>query len=95
MVSVAPTLIPHHETAVEGRRAVLHCSGRKFDSIEWKSNKRDVYNDSLIRFHGDKNKKMIIERISRDYAGIYECRAVTKGIVTGVVAYLELVVFCK
>ncbi len=95
MVLVAPTLIPYNATAVEGYRAVLYCSGKYFDSIEWKSNKRDVYNDSLIRFNGNRKNKMVIERISREYAGIYECRAVTKGIVTNVVAYLELTVFCK
>ncbi|XP_062520056.1 neural cell adhesion molecule 1-like isoform X2 [Corticium candelabrum] len=93
MVLAVPTLIAYNTTAIEGDRAVLHCSGRKFDSIVWKSSKRDVYNDSLIRFHGEKTTKMVIKRTSRDYTGIYECRAVTKGIETNIVAHVVLVVF--
>ncbi len=95
VVMIAPTLTSYNTTAVEGDRVVLLCPGKNFDSIIWKSNKRDVYNDSLILFNGNGTNKMIIKRISRDYADIYKCRAVAREVVTDVVAHIQLVVFCK
>ncbi|XP_062520082.1 uncharacterized protein LOC134195087 isoform X2 [Corticium candelabrum] len=93
VVMIAPTLTSYNTTAVEGDRVVLLCPGKNFDSIIWKSNKRDVYNDSLILFNGNGTNKMIIKRISRDYADIYKCRAVAREVVTDVVAHIQLVVF--
>jgi hypothetical protein len=94
-VEAAPTIHANNVTVVEGRKAILRCSGTNTAlpyKFKWLREGKKLEGDANI--DNTKHRKVVFRLVNRHHSGMHECRVTLKRQVT-ISAYPQLTVLCK